>query len=237
MQPSTRVPGRHDVPARDARLPPIFPEVIYSANLTPHANGIAGYSVPTSCVRIKRGEDPDQDGAPLCPPMPAGPMGAFGGITDEDAADIAHYLLSLPPAREPHPESTAATPRSTRTARRRRTQAQRSRRFRPQRRARAVLPLRRPGSTPTSRGRRSRPDLPVRAGVRAVERRRRQAALAAAAARREDRQRRHGPLAVPGRHDVLEGVRRDGKRLETRLIARTGTGAARLLDGRVRVAR
>jgi hypothetical protein len=28
--------------------------------------------------------------------MPVGPMGAFGGLTDADALDIAHYVKSLP---------------------------------------------------------------------------------------------------------------------------------------------
>jgi hypothetical protein len=30
--------------------------------------------------------------------MPAGPTGAYGGLTDQDALDIANYILSLPPA-------------------------------------------------------------------------------------------------------------------------------------------
>jgi mono/diheme cytochrome c family protein len=75
-----------------------FPAVIYSSNLTPHETGIAGTSVAELVRAIKHGEDPDQGGQPLCPPMPAGPSGPFGGMTDADASDIAHYLLSLPPA-------------------------------------------------------------------------------------------------------------------------------------------
>jgi hypothetical protein len=30
--------------------------------------------------------------------MPVGPNGAYGGITDQDALDIATYIKSLPPA-------------------------------------------------------------------------------------------------------------------------------------------
>lgn len=83
---------------RDALgLPPIFPATIYSANITPHATGIEGWSVADIVAALKQGEDKDQGGAPLCPPMPSGPMGAFGGMTDADARDIAHYLLSIPP--------------------------------------------------------------------------------------------------------------------------------------------
>lgn len=76
-------------------LPPAFPEAIYSANITPHETGIKGWTVDEIVSAIKKGIDKDKK--PLCPPMPAGPMGAFGGITDSDARDIAHYLLSLPP--------------------------------------------------------------------------------------------------------------------------------------------
>jgi mono/diheme cytochrome c family protein len=79
-------------------LPPVFPEVIYTANLTPHATGIEGYTVEDLVRALKHGEDKNQGGAPLCPPMPAGPEGVFKDLTDSDARDIAHYLLSLEPA-------------------------------------------------------------------------------------------------------------------------------------------
>ncbi len=79
-------------------LPPGFPEVIYSANLTPDDTGIGDWSVTDVVNALKLGEDKDQGGAPICPPMPAGPLVAFGGLTDDYARDIAHYLLSLPPA-------------------------------------------------------------------------------------------------------------------------------------------
>lgn len=77
-------------------LPPFFPAVIYSANLTPHRTGIAEYSVADVVRAVKFGEDKNQGGERLCPPMPAGPKGTFGGIADADAADIGHYLLSIP---------------------------------------------------------------------------------------------------------------------------------------------
>ena len=81
------------------RLPGGYPEIIYSANLTPDATGIQGYTVADVMRALKLDEDPNQDHQPLCPPMPAGPMDAFGGLTDADASDIGHYLLSLPPRR------------------------------------------------------------------------------------------------------------------------------------------
>jgi mono/diheme cytochrome c family protein len=69
----------------------------YAPNLTPDPTGIEGYSLDDIVRAIKRGEDPDQNYSKLCPPMPAGPMGAYGGMTDDDARDIAHYLFSIPP--------------------------------------------------------------------------------------------------------------------------------------------
>lgn len=74
-----------------------YPEVIRSSNLTPHATGIGDYSVPDVVRALKHGIDKHQPGTTLCPPMPAGPKDAFGGLTDADASDIGHYLLSLPP--------------------------------------------------------------------------------------------------------------------------------------------
>jgi mono/diheme cytochrome c family protein len=88
--------GGNAFPAALLGLPPGFPEVVYSSNITPHANGIADRTVEDIVAAIKRGEDKDQ-GSPLCAPMPSGPMGPFAGITDQDARDIAHYLLSIAP--------------------------------------------------------------------------------------------------------------------------------------------
>src|SRR5699024_3664993 len=69
-----------------------WPAVIYSSNLTPDTTGIATYTVEDIVAALKQGIDNMHK--PLCPPMPAGPMAAFGGLTDADATDIAHYLLS-----------------------------------------------------------------------------------------------------------------------------------------------
>lgn len=74
---------------------PPFPEVIYSANVTPHATGIQGWTAEQVKIALKEGLDDDGDG--ICPPMPAGPMQAFGGLTDEDALAIGHYITTIPP--------------------------------------------------------------------------------------------------------------------------------------------
>lgn len=82
-------------------LPPSYPEVIYTANLTPHSTGIAEYTARDLVRALKHGED--KDGGTLCPPMPAGPLGPFAGLSDEDASAIGHYLLSLAPGDNPIP--------------------------------------------------------------------------------------------------------------------------------------
>lgn len=76
-------------------LPPGFTvDAVISPNITPHANGISGWTAEDITTVLQMGTDPDE--GPICPPMPAGPMAAFGGLTSEDATDIAHYLLSIP---------------------------------------------------------------------------------------------------------------------------------------------
>jgi hypothetical protein len=77
-------------------LPPIFPEAIYSSNITPGENGIKDWT-PEDVVKVLK-EGIDDEGQALCPPMPFGPMGAFGGLSDSDARDIGIYLTTLEPA-------------------------------------------------------------------------------------------------------------------------------------------
>jgi mono/diheme cytochrome c family protein len=93
-------------------LPSTYPDVIYTPNLTPHATGILGYSLAGIVRALKHGEDANQGGQRLCPPMPAGPSGSFGGLTDEDARDIGHYLLSLEPREHRIPADCAAGERT-----------------------------------------------------------------------------------------------------------------------------
>jgi mono/diheme cytochrome c family protein len=88
--------GGRDFPAAALGLPvPPFPEHIFSLNITPDATGIAGWAASDVVKMIKMGMDKDANA--LCPPMPFGPMGAFGGMTDVDAMDIANYIVSLDP--------------------------------------------------------------------------------------------------------------------------------------------
>lgn len=73
-----------------------LPVVPISKNLTSDPEtGLGDWTVEDIVKAVKEGTDQDGDG--ICPPMPAGPMLPFEGITDEDALDIAHYIKSLPP--------------------------------------------------------------------------------------------------------------------------------------------
>lgn len=79
---------------RDALgLPPFLPETVFSVNLTPDATGLQGWTVADVKKVLKEGLS--KDGKIVCPPMPAGPGGAFGGLSDADATDIAHFVVSL----------------------------------------------------------------------------------------------------------------------------------------------
>jgi hypothetical protein len=73
-----------------------LPVVPVSSNLTSDVEtGLGSWTVEDIVKAIKQGTD--KQGAGICPPMPAGPMGPFGDMTDEDALDVAHYIKSLPP--------------------------------------------------------------------------------------------------------------------------------------------
>lgn len=73
---------------------PPFPAAIVTPNLTPDATGIQDWTAEDVKNALHQGIEPD--GNPICPPMPAGAMQAFGGLTDEDALAIGHYLTTLP---------------------------------------------------------------------------------------------------------------------------------------------
>jgi hypothetical protein len=73
-----------------------LPTVPVSANLTSDDDtGLGKWTVDQILTALLQGKD--DEGKGLCPPMPAGPMGAFGGLTHDDATDIANYIKSIPP--------------------------------------------------------------------------------------------------------------------------------------------
>jgi mono/diheme cytochrome c family protein len=87
--------GNESFPSALIGLPPVYPPVIYSANITPDATGLMGWA-PADVVKVLK-TGVNKLGQALCPPMPFGPNGAFGGLTDSDALDIATYITTLPP--------------------------------------------------------------------------------------------------------------------------------------------
>lgn len=72
-----------------------FPDVVYSANITPDPSGIAGMTPEQVVTALHTGVD--HRGGPICPPMPVGPNGAYAGITNQDALDIGWYLTTIRP--------------------------------------------------------------------------------------------------------------------------------------------
>ena len=88
--------GDEAFPAAALGLPsPPFPATIYSANITHADAGIAGWTVAQQLNVIQHGKD--RNGGNTCPPMPSGPNGAFGKLTDKDALDIESYIHGVPP--------------------------------------------------------------------------------------------------------------------------------------------
>jgi mono/diheme cytochrome c family protein len=85
-----------------------WPEIIYTRNLTPDDTGIAGWTPEAIATALLEGTDVDGQG--LCPPMPSGPMGPFGNLTDEDALAIGHYLTTIEPVANEIPADCVPPP-------------------------------------------------------------------------------------------------------------------------------
>ena len=70
---------------------------VTAANITPDKSGIARLDAAKRSDRdLDRGRP--RTAAGICPPMPAGPRGAFGGMDPAQALAIGYYLTSDPPA-------------------------------------------------------------------------------------------------------------------------------------------
>lgn len=87
---------------------PPFPDVIYTMNLTPDSTGLGAYTQDDVVEVLLHGVDPDGNG--VCPPMPAGPMGPFGGLTQTDAENLAAYVKTLPAIANQIPNGCALPP-------------------------------------------------------------------------------------------------------------------------------
>jgi len=66
-----------------------------SANLTPDATGLAGWTIAEIVATLKTNQEKGT-GVMLLPPMAGGPDG-FGGLFDNDLNDLAQYIHTLPP--------------------------------------------------------------------------------------------------------------------------------------------
>jgi mono/diheme cytochrome c family protein len=87
--------GGRGFSAKEWSVPPPAPAVVYSLDITPHANGIAGWTADDVASFLRDGVSPKGDS--LCGPMPAGPVGAFGALSREDDHDIGVYLTTIAP--------------------------------------------------------------------------------------------------------------------------------------------
>jgi len=68
---------------------------VTSENITPDpTTGLKGWTPGLVQKLIKTGVN--DAGDTICPPMPVGPRGAFGGMTDEHALAIGAYITHLP---------------------------------------------------------------------------------------------------------------------------------------------
>jgi mono/diheme cytochrome c family protein len=77
-------------------MPPFDTVMTVSPNITPHnPTGIGAYTAPQLEAAIRDGQQ--LDGTVICPPMPAGPMAPFSGLTDDDVADIISYIQGNEP--------------------------------------------------------------------------------------------------------------------------------------------
>jgi cytochrome c553 len=82
-----------------------------SANLTSDpTTGLGTWTTDQIVNVILSGKD--KEGTGICPPMPAGPTGAYGGITTQDAVDIANFIKSLPPVVHDVPDMCSFPPTS-----------------------------------------------------------------------------------------------------------------------------
>ena len=101
--------GGRGFAAADFGLPvPPFPETIWTANITPDATGIQ--DVTPEQIRTELLTGIDHHGEAICPPMPVGPIGAFGGLTAQDALDFGWYVPTIPPRVHDVPDCHPPTP-------------------------------------------------------------------------------------------------------------------------------
>lgn len=98
IDPSLAFTGRRRfVPVRLGTTQGLDADVpeIESYNLTPHANGLGGWTALDVANVLRFGAG--RDSLPVCDPMPSSFGGSFTGMTENDALDLGQYFISLPP--------------------------------------------------------------------------------------------------------------------------------------------
>lgn len=87
--------GGRPFSSHDWVVPSPAPPVVWSYDITPDRTGIAGWTADDVARVLSEGTTPG--GGNLCRPMPAGPGGALGGLSAQDAHDIGVYLTTITP--------------------------------------------------------------------------------------------------------------------------------------------
>jgi len=74
---------------------PSYPATITTRNVTPHATGLAGFTVTQIEDAIARGKDPMGNG--VCAATHGSMTSPYAALDPGDLTDIANYIKALPP--------------------------------------------------------------------------------------------------------------------------------------------
>ncbi len=101
--------GGNMFPAQElGLLVPPYPAIVTTRNLTPHATGLEGFTAEDIMEAISEGRD--QDGNAVCAGTHGNGISPYAGLTDQDLADIANYILTLAPIDNDTGENCAGPP-------------------------------------------------------------------------------------------------------------------------------
>lgn len=75
-------------------IDPVYPSLIFTRNLTQHADGLMGYSKDE--IRAAIAEGKDKDGNAVCAGTHGSLISPYAALDEQDLDDIATYISSLP---------------------------------------------------------------------------------------------------------------------------------------------